>query len=98
MFYDVLKIVDENTVLGKAFFTNPQPGREILTFSMSRRYSLEYMTEEDHEMLYSKMKKPSMESMIGVWEGQLVSDSGVGDKLCCSDSDFILKIILQEGF
>jgi choline dehydrogenase-like flavoprotein len=75
MFYDVLKIVDENTVLGKAFFTNPQPGREILTFSMSRRYPLEYMTEEDHEMLYSKMKKPSMESMIGIWEGQLVSDS-----------------------
>lgn len=75
IFYDVLKIVDENTVLGKAFFTNPEPGREILTFSMSRKYPFEFMTEEDHEMLYNNMKKPTMEAMIGVWEGQLVSDS-----------------------
>ena len=75
MFYDVLKIVDENTVLGKAFFANPERGKEILTFSMSRRYPFECMTEEDHEMLYRKMKKPSLDAMVGIWEGQLVSDS-----------------------
>jgi hypothetical protein len=32
------------------------------------------MDEEDHEMLYNKMKKPTLESMIGILEGQLVSD------------------------
>src|SRR5918995_6400881 len=74
-FYDVLKIVDENTILGKAFFGTPRPGREILTFSMSRKYPFEFMTEEDHEILYSKMKKPSLNTMEGIWEGQLVSDS-----------------------
>lgn len=74
-FYDVLKIVDENTILGKAFFGEPKPGRELLTFSMSRKYPFEFMTEEDHEMLYSKMKKPTLGSMVGIWEGQLVSDS-----------------------
>jgi choline dehydrogenase-like flavoprotein len=75
IFYDILKIVDENTILGKAFLGKPSSGREILTFSMSRKYPLEFMTEEDHGMLYSKMKKPALESMIGVWEGRLVSDS-----------------------
>ncbi len=74
-FYDVLKIVDENTVLGKAFLGTPRPGREILTFSMSRKYPFEFMTEEDHELLYSKMKKPSLESMVGIWTGRLISDS-----------------------
>ena len=75
LFYDVLKIVDENTILGKAFLGKPTLGREILTFSMSRKYPFEFMTEEDHEMLYSKMKKPTLQSMVGIWEGQLVSDS-----------------------
>src|SRR2546425_158343 len=74
-FYDVLKIVDKNTILGKAFFGTPKKGQEMLTFCMSRKYPLEFMTELDHEMLYSKMKKPSMASMMGIWEGYLVSDS-----------------------
>jgi hypothetical protein len=26
-------------------------------------------------MLYGKMKKPALDAMVGVWEGQLVSDS-----------------------
>jgi hypothetical protein len=67
--------VDENTVLGRAFLGRPHLGREILTFCMFRKYPFEFMTEEDHEMLYSKMKKPALPSMVGIWEGQLVSDS-----------------------
>ena len=74
-FYDVLKIIDENTILGNAFFGKPVPGKQIMTFSMSRRYPFEFMDEEDHEILYNKMKKPTLESMVGIWEGQLVSDS-----------------------
>jgi hypothetical protein len=74
-FYDVLKIVDEDTILGKAFFGTPSPGKEMMTFSMSRKYPFEFMDEQDHEMLYNKMKKPTLKSMVGIWEGQLVSDS-----------------------
>jgi hypothetical protein len=33
------------------------------------------MTEEDHSMLYSKMGKPKLNEMEGIWEGQLISDS-----------------------
>ena len=74
-FYDVLKIVDKDTILGKAFFGTPSPGKEMMTFSMSRKYPFEFMDEEDHGMLYNKMKKPTLDSMVGIWEGQLVSDS-----------------------
>ena len=80
-FYDVLKIVDENTMLGKAYMGTPKPGREILTFSMSRKYPFEFMTEEDHAYLYSKVKKPSLQSMVGIWTGRLVSDSGWSDNV-----------------
>jgi choline dehydrogenase-like flavoprotein len=75
LFYDVLKIVDENTILGKAFFGRPRFGREMLTFSMARKYPFEFMSEEDHEMLYMRTKKPRRETLEGIWEGQLVSDS-----------------------
>lgn len=74
-FYDVLKMVDKDTILGKAFFRTITPGSEMMTFSMSRKYPFEFMDEEDHAMLYGKMKKPTLESMVGIWEGQLVSDS-----------------------
>jgi len=78
-FYDVLKIVDENTILGKAFANKPVPGREMMTFCMSRKYPLEFMSEDDHEMLYSKMNKPILKDMVGIWEGYLVSDSTWSD-------------------
>lgn len=91
MFYDVLKIVDENTVLGKAYFRKPEVGKEILTFSMARKYPFEFMTEEDHEMLYNKMKKPRLEEMIGIWEGQLISDS------TWTDSIFRFRYYFENG-
>jgi hypothetical protein len=74
-FFDVLKIVDDDNVIGKAFLGPPKNGIEMLSFSMSRKYPLEFMDEADHSILYSKMKKPSLDSMLGFWEGRLVSDS-----------------------
>ena len=77
-FHDILKFVNEDVILGKAFLGNPQKGREMMTFSMARKYPLEFMTEEDHTMLYGKMKKPgSLDNLVGIWEGQLVSDSRI---------------------
>lgn len=76
-----MQIVDENTVLGKGFLGTPRPGREILTFSMSRKSQLEFMTEEDHEFLYGKMKKSSLESMVGIRTGRLISDTMWSDTM-----------------
>lgn len=74
-FFDVLKVVDQNTLLGQAFFLEPKPGRQMLTFSMARKYPFEFMTEEDHEMVYRQAKTPRPETTLGIWDGQLVSDS-----------------------
>ena len=63
------------SILCKAFFRTLTPDSDMLTFSMSRKYPFEFMDEADHEMLYKKIKKPTLESMAGIWEGQLVSDS-----------------------
>ena len=74
-FFDVLKFVDKDTILGKAFVGDPRNGNEMMAFSMSRKYPFEFMTEEDHSMIYNKMTRPLLESMVGVWDGYLVSDS-----------------------
>ena len=81
-FHDVLKITDENTIVGKAYFGRPRKGQEILTFSMARRYPIDFMDESDHNMIYQKMTKPlQQKNIVGIWEGRLVSDSALSPPL-----------------
>jgi len=76
LFYDLLKIVDKDVVLGKAFLGISPFSMQILTFSMSRRYDVNFMTEDDHETIYQQSAKvPNPEKVIGKWNGKLVSDS-----------------------
>ena len=78
--YDLLKMVDENTILGKAFLGPFGKGRELFNFSMSRVYDVEFMTEQDLFTLFNSNKishVPTESEMKGVWEGMLVSDSAV---------------------
>jgi hypothetical protein len=76
-FYDFLKIVDADTILGKAFAVRDPPrGEHILTFSLSKRYSVDFMTQDDFKTIFSiKARKPDPEEVLGRWEGRLVSDS-----------------------
>lgn len=57
LFYDILKIVDKDVVLGKAFLGVPPFSIQILNFSMSRNYSVDFMTEEDHQTIYQEYSK-----------------------------------------
>jgi choline dehydrogenase-like flavoprotein len=78
LFYDLLKIVDKDTVLGKAFFGSPPFGNQILTFSMTRKYHADFMTEEDHEIIYDHhAQAPKDTEVIGRWTGRMVSDSAL---------------------
>ncbi len=78
LFYDLLKIVDLDTIIGKAFIGTPPQGKHILTFSMSRRYYVDSMTEHDHETIYQyHARAPSPDELIGRWVGRLVCDSAV---------------------
>ncbi len=78
--YDLLKMVNENTMLGKAFMGPLGRGRELFNFSMSRVYDIEFMTEEDLLTLFNSKglsHTPNETEMKGSWEGMLVSDSAV---------------------
>lgn len=76
LFYDLLKIIDEDTILGKAFVGVPPDGNQLLVFSMSRKYGADFMTEKDHEMIYvNHGRGPAADEVEGRWTGRLVSDS-----------------------
>lgn len=78
--YDLLKIVDDNTIIGKAFLGQFGRGRELFSFSMSRVYDVDFMTEDDLNTIFASDELshvPSAGEMRGVWEGMLVSDSAV---------------------
>lgn len=76
-FYDLLKFVDKDTILGKAFAgLDPPRGEHLLTFSMARRYGVDYMTQDDFRAIFStKCRKPDKEEVVGKWEGRLIADS-----------------------
>jgi choline dehydrogenase-like flavoprotein len=78
--YDLLKMVDENTIIGKAFLGPFGRGRELFNFSMSRLYDVEFMTEEDLLTIFNNDELnhiPTTREIAGIWEGMLVSDSAV---------------------
>ena len=92
-FYDLLKIVDSDTILGKAFAVRAPPrGEHILTFSLSKKYSVDFMTQEDFKAIFStKARKPEPDEVLGIWEGRLVSDSTLSPKL------FRFKYYKEQG-
>ncbi|HKU50133.1 MAG TPA: GMC family oxidoreductase [Nitrososphaera sp.] len=81
--YDLLKMVDENTIIGKAFLGSFGRGRELFNFSMSRVYDVDFMTEQDLMTLFDSDELshvPTGRELAGTWEGMLVSDSAISPR------------------
>ena len=76
-FYDLLKVIDEDLVIGKVFMGLPFPnGAELFTFSMVREYSFDEMTVEDHQELYERAAVPSDPATLeGTWNMTVVANS-----------------------
>lgn len=76
LFYDLLKIVDRDTLIGEAFgFGSPPGGKHVFYFILSRKYSVDFMTHDDFEFIFSnKARAPEESEVLGVWEVRLVSD------------------------
>lgn len=77
IFHDLMKIVDEDTIIGKAFGARDPPrGKPILNFSLSKKYGIDFMTHDDFKIIFSeKTTKPEIDDIMGIWEGKLISDS-----------------------
>jgi hypothetical protein len=81
--YDLLKIVDENTIIGKAFLGQFGRGRELFSFSMSKIYDVDFLTKQDLLTLFNSNElshKPDEKELVGKWEGMLVSDSSLSPR------------------
>jgi len=89
--YDILKMVDENNILGKAFMGKYGRGQLLFDFSMSKVYHINFMGEEDLATLFYNDEyshTPTKDEMIGKWEGMLVSDSFVTPRSQVFDFDY----------
>ena len=81
--YDLLKVVDENTIVGKAFLGQFGRGRELFSFSMSKIYDVDFLTKQDLLTLFHSDElshKPEEKELVGKWEGMLVSDSSLSPR------------------
>jgi hypothetical protein len=75
-FYDLLKFVDKDTILGKAFAgRDPPRGEQLMTFSMTRKYGVDFMTQDDLRAIFDRSRRPNDDEVLGKWEGRFVSDS-----------------------
>ena len=89
--YDILKMVDENTILGKAFLGQFGRGQLLFDFSMSKKYHIDFMGEDDLSTLFYSEKyshTPTKDEMVGRWEGMLVSDSFVSPRSQIFDFEY----------
>ena len=89
--YDILKMVDENNILGKAFMGKYGRGQLLFDFSMSKIYHINFMGEDDLATLFYNDQyshTPTQDEMVGKWEGMLVSDSFVTPRSQIFDFDY----------
>ena len=83
MAYDLLKMIDDNTIIGKAFLGPFAKGRELFSFSMSRMYDVDFLTEDDLLEIFNSDQlshQPTEQELLGSWEGMFVSDSSVSPR------------------
>ncbi len=78
LFYDILKIISQDVVIGKAFTGKYPVGARLLSFSMARKYGFDFMSAQDHKELFEKYGKvPDPSKVKGDWEGRMVSNASL---------------------
>ncbi len=74
-FYDIFKVISDKLLIGKVFIGAYPNGIEIFTFAMTREYTFDDMTVEDHRKLFDDAKRPDADHIEGVWDMASVSNS-----------------------
>ena len=74
-FYDVFKIVNEDLLIGRVYLGNYPNGARMFTFPMSRLYSFDQMTVDDHTALYAAGASPDAADLNGVWRMDVISNA-----------------------
>ncbi len=74
-FYDVFKIVNEDLLIGRVYLGEYPNGARVLTFPMSRLYTFDQMTAQDHQEMYAAAAVPAPADLEGVWRMDAVSNA-----------------------
>lgn len=78
-FYDLIVPVNDELLVGKAYFGYVPYGIELLTFGMTRRYGFDFLEPADHADLFDRGTVPDPDALEGKWDVQLVSNGGLMD-------------------
>jgi cholesterol oxidase len=74
-FYDVLKVISDDLVIGWACAGAWPQGLHLMTFAMSRRYGFAQMTVDDHSQLFNSGAVPTPQELNGVWQMDIISNN-----------------------
>lgn len=75
-FYDIFKVINEDLLIGRVYLGPFPGGRRLFTFPMTRAYSLDNLTVDDHHTFYQSAPAPTKEQLAGLWEMRAVANAG----------------------
>ncbi len=74
-FYDIFKIINEDLLIGRVYLGEFPNGARVFTFPMSRVYSFDQMTAQNHQALYAAGTAPAPAELEGVWRMDTISNA-----------------------
>ncbi len=74
-FYSIFKVINADLLIGRVYLGAFPKGRHLFTFPMTRVYSLDNITVDDHQILYRGGTTPTQEQLAGLWEMRAVSNA-----------------------
>jgi len=74
-YYDIFKLLNEDLLIGRVYLGDYPNGARLFTFPMTRKYSFEQMTVNDHQALYAAGTVPTSQDLEGVWRMDVVSNA-----------------------
>ncbi|MBK5292271.1 MAG: GMC family oxidoreductase [Acidobacteriia bacterium] len=74
-FYDVFKVVSKDLLIGRVYLGEFPNGARMFTFPMTRAYSFDQMTAEDHRKLYEQAAVPTAQELQGAWRMDVISNA-----------------------
>ena len=74
-FYDILKVINNDLIIGRVYFGDYPNGARVFTFSMSRKYGFGQMTVDDHAQLYAAGAVPAPAELSGTWQMDIIANN-----------------------
>jgi len=75
LFYDVMKAADDGVIVYGGYTGRFPDGRRGFSGVLMRRYSFAELGERDHEQLARKGKRPSKDTLKGLWQVDVITTS-----------------------